>query len=113
MREKRRMVAPATASARTTKASIEPLRTGYALIVDGHIKASFEAKAIPVEPAGLACRECAGLGSAFAFTRSDGANGAEDTICHPDTVVRPSISGCPGPSLVVTHCGSPFAYPTT
>ena len=48
MREKRRMVAP-TASARTTKASIEPLRTGYALIVDGHIKASFNSKAGALE----------------------------------------------------------------
>lgn len=48
MREKRRMAAPA-ASARTTKASVEPLRTGYALIVDGHIKASYEAKASALE----------------------------------------------------------------
>ena len=48
MREKRSMEAP-PASARTTKASIEPLRTGYALIVDGHIKASFEAKASALE----------------------------------------------------------------
>ncbi|WFU37559.1 hypothetical protein QA640_24100 [Bradyrhizobium sp. CB82] len=48
MREKRRLVAPA-ASARTTKASIEPLRTGYALIVDGHVKATFAAKASALE----------------------------------------------------------------
>ena len=47
MREKRRMAAPAPA--RSTKASIEPLRTGYALIVDGHVKASFEAKASALE----------------------------------------------------------------
>lgn len=44
MREKRRLAAPA-AFARTTKASIAPLRTGYALIVDGHVKATFAAKA--------------------------------------------------------------------
>ncbi len=43
MREKRSITAPA--SARTTKASIEPLRTGYALIVDGQIKESFDEKA--------------------------------------------------------------------
>ncbi|WGD55068.1 hypothetical protein QA641_18270 [Bradyrhizobium sp. CB1650] len=48
MREKRRLAAPA-ASARTTKASIEPLRTGYALIVDGHVKATFAAKASALE----------------------------------------------------------------
>ena len=47
MREKRSMAAPA--SARSTKASIEPLRTGYALIVDGHIKASFDEKASALE----------------------------------------------------------------
>lgn len=48
MREKRRLAAPAT-SARTTKASIAPLRTGYALIVDGHVKATFTAKASALE----------------------------------------------------------------
>ncbi|MCP3467430.1 MULTISPECIES: hypothetical protein [unclassified Bradyrhizobium] len=48
MREKRRLAAPA-ASARTTKASIEPLRTGYALIVDGHVKATFAAKPSALE----------------------------------------------------------------
>lgn len=42
MREKRRMATPA--STRATKASIEPMTSGYALVVDGHIKASFEAK---------------------------------------------------------------------
>jgi hypothetical protein len=40
MREKRRMAAPA--SARSTKASTEPMTSGFALMVDGHIKASFE-----------------------------------------------------------------------
>ncbi|WP_051310520.1 hypothetical protein [Bradyrhizobium sp. Cp5.3] len=48
MREKRRLAAPA-APARTTKASIEPLRTGYALIVDGHVKATFAAKSSALE----------------------------------------------------------------
>jgi hypothetical protein len=48
MREKRRLAAPA-ASARTTKASIEPLTTGYALIVDGHVKATFTAKPSALE----------------------------------------------------------------
>jgi hypothetical protein len=48
MREKRRLAAPA-ASARTTKASIEALRTGYALIVDGHVKATFTAKPSALE----------------------------------------------------------------
>ncbi|MGV7213457.1 hypothetical protein [Bradyrhizobium sp. UFLA05-112] len=48
MREKRRLAAP-IASARTTKASIEPLRTGYALIVDGHVKATFTAKPSALE----------------------------------------------------------------
>ncbi|MDI3567235.1 hypothetical protein [Bradyrhizobium sp. Arg816] len=43
MREKRRMVTPAS-SARATKASIEPLTSGYALVVDGHIKSTFKAK---------------------------------------------------------------------
>ena len=42
MRETRRMVT--SASARATKASIEPLTSGYALVVDGHIKATFKAK---------------------------------------------------------------------
>jgi hypothetical protein len=42
MREKRRMAAPA--SARSTKASTEPMTSGFALMVDGHIKASFESK---------------------------------------------------------------------
>jgi hypothetical protein len=42
MREERRMAAPA--SARSTKASIEPMTSGYALMVDGHIKASFESE---------------------------------------------------------------------
>jgi hypothetical protein len=47
MREKRGMAVPA--SARTTKASVEPMRTGYALMVDGHVKASFAAKASALE----------------------------------------------------------------
>ena len=42
MREKRRMATPA--SARSTKASTEPMTSGFALMVDGHIKASFELK---------------------------------------------------------------------
>ncbi|OKO76951.1 hypothetical protein AC630_21610 [Bradyrhizobium sp. AS23.2] len=42
------MAAPA-ASVRTTKASIAPLKTGYALIVDGHVKATFTAKASALE----------------------------------------------------------------
>jgi hypothetical protein len=42
MREKRRMAAPA--SARSTKASTEPMTSGFALMVDGHIKASFDSK---------------------------------------------------------------------
>jgi hypothetical protein len=42
MREKRRTAAPA--SARSTKASTEPMTSGFALVVDGHIKASFESK---------------------------------------------------------------------
>jgi len=41
MREKR---TAGTASARATKASVEPLRTGFGLVVDGHVKASFEAR---------------------------------------------------------------------
>lgn len=48
MREKRRLAAPA-ASARNTKAAIDPLRTGYALIVDGQVKATFAAKASVLE----------------------------------------------------------------
>jgi hypothetical protein len=47
MREK-----PSTAtlaSARATKASIEPMTSGYALVVDGHIKATFEAKESALE----------------------------------------------------------------
>jgi hypothetical protein len=47
---KRTVAAPA--SARATKASIEPMATGYALVVDGQIKASFEAKDSALE-AGL------------------------------------------------------------
>ena len=42
MREKRRMAAPA--SVRSTKASTEPMTSGFALMVDGHLKASFESK---------------------------------------------------------------------
>ena len=42
MRETRRIATPA--SARATKASIEPLTSGYALVVDGHIKATFKSK---------------------------------------------------------------------
>jgi hypothetical protein len=42
MREKRRMAAPA--SARATKAATEPMTSGYALVVDGHIKAAFNTK---------------------------------------------------------------------
>jgi len=42
MREKRRMAA--AASARSTKASTEPMTSGFALMVDGHLKASFESK---------------------------------------------------------------------
>jgi hypothetical protein len=42
MSAKRTMAAPA--SVRSTKASVEPMTTGYALVVDGHIKASFETK---------------------------------------------------------------------
>jgi hypothetical protein len=42
MREKRRMAA--TAFARSTKASTEPMTSGFALMVDGHLKASFESK---------------------------------------------------------------------
>ncbi len=49
MREKRRMAAPAFA--RATKASIEPMTSGYALVVDGHTKASFEAKDSALEAA--------------------------------------------------------------
>ncbi|MCP3470381.1 hypothetical protein NLM33_08610 [Bradyrhizobium sp. CCGUVB1N3] len=48
MRERRRMAA-GPASARATKASVEPLRTGYALVIDGHIKASFETKVSALE----------------------------------------------------------------
>ncbi|MGY8665390.1 hypothetical protein Q3C01_23905 [Bradyrhizobium sp. UFLA05-109] len=47
MRERRRTAGPA--SARSTKASIEPLKTGYALIVDGHVKATFTAKPSALE----------------------------------------------------------------
>ena len=42
MRESRRMATPG--SARATKASVEPMTSGYALVVDGHIKATFKAK---------------------------------------------------------------------
>ncbi|OAF12631.1 hypothetical protein AYJ54_46095 [Bradyrhizobium centrolobii] len=38
-----------TASTRATKASVEPLRTGYGLVVDGHIKASFKARDTALE----------------------------------------------------------------
>jgi hypothetical protein len=47
MREKRRIAAPATA--RATKASTEPMTSGYALVVDGHVKTIFEAKDGAVE----------------------------------------------------------------
>ena len=50
MRAKRTTAAPT--SARSTKASIEPMTTGYALIVDGHAKASFDARDSALE-AGL------------------------------------------------------------
>ena len=42
MREQRRMAAPAPA--RSTKAPVEPPRSGYVLVVDGQMKTEFKTK---------------------------------------------------------------------